>query len=98
MFEKDSEGYLSEVFSSIQGEGGTVRGSCFGKSQIFVRFSGCNLVEGDFGYIGCIWCDSPGAQKLESVKFKYEENPGSQKLINSNNPVGNAEIIGINKK
>ena len=98
MFEKDSEGYLSEVFSSIQGEGGTVRGSCFGKRQIFVRFSGCNLAEGDFGYIGCIWCDSPCAQKLKSLKFKYEENPGSQKLKSSNNPVGIAEIVGIIKE
>jgi len=98
MFEKDSEGYLSEVFSSIQGEGGTVRGSCFGKRQIFVRLSGCNLAEGDFVYIGCIWCDSPFAQKLESLKFKYEENPGSQILKNSNNPVRIAEIIGIIKE
>jgi len=98
MFEKDSEGYLSEVFSSIQGEGGTVRGSCFGKRQIFVRLSGCNLAEGEFGYTGCIWCDSPRAQKLESLKFKHEENPGSQILINSNNPVGIAEIVRIIKK
>lgn len=98
MFEKDSEGYLSEVFSLIQGEGGTVRGSCFGKRQIFVRFSGCNLAEGNFGYIGCVWCDSPCAQKLKSLKFKYEENPGSQKLKNSNNPIGIAEIIRIIRK
>ncbi|MBA7653971.1 7-carboxy-7-deazaguanine synthase [subsurface metagenome] len=98
MFEKDSEGYLSEVFSSIQGEGGTVRGSCFGKRQIFLRFSGCNLAEGNTGYIGCFWCDSLNAQELKTQYFKYEENPGSQKLINSNNPVGIAEIIRIIKK
>jgi len=98
MFEKDSEGYLSEVFSSIQGEGGTVRGSCFGKRQIFVRFSGCNLAESDFGYKGCFWCDSPNAQKLKTRKFKFEESPGSQKLKSSNNPARIAEIIGIIKK
>ncbi|KKN29113.1 hypothetical protein LCGC14_0847370 [marine sediment metagenome] len=98
MVEKDSEGYLSEVFSSIQGEGGTVRGSFFGKRQIFVRFSGCNLAEGGFGYKGCIWCDSPCAQKLKSLKFKYEENPGSQKLKNSESPVRIAEIVGIIKE
>ena len=83
MFEKDSEGYLSEVFSSIQGEGGTVRGSCFGKRQIFVRFSGCNLAEGALGLTGCFWCDSPRAQKLKARRFEYEESPGSQKLLNS---------------
>jgi len=97
MVEKDS-GYLSEIFSSIQGEGGNVRGSSFGKRQIFVRFSGCNLAEGDFGYKGCIWCDSLCAQKLKSLEFKYEENPGSQKLKNSNNPVRIAEIVGIIKE
>ena len=98
MFEKDSEGYLSEVFSSIQGEGGTVRGSSFGKRQIFVRFSGCNLAEREFGYKGCFWCDSTCAQKLKSLKFNYEEEPGSQKLKNSNNPVRIAKITGIIKK
>ena len=98
MVEKYSEGYLSEVFSSIQGEGGTVRGSFFGKRQIFVRFCGCNLAEGDFGYIGCFWCDSPCAQKLKSLNFKYEENPGSQKLKNSDNPVSIAEMVGIINK
>ena len=91
-------GYLSEVFSSIQGEGGRVHGSCFGKRQIFIRFSGCNLVEGDTGYIGCFWCDSLNAQESNTQYFKYEENPGSQKLINSNNPIGIAEIIRIIKK
>ena len=98
MSENGSEGYLSEVLSSIQGEGGMIRGSCFGKRQIFVRFSGCNLVEGDFGYKGCFWCDSSYSQKLKTRKFKYEESPGSQNLINSNNPVRIAEIIRIIKK
>ena len=98
MFEKDSEGYLSEVFSSIQGEGGTVRGSCFGKRQIFVRFSGCNLAEGALGLTGCFWCDSQRAQKLKARKFEYEESPGSQKLLNSENPVKIADIIEIIKR
>lgn len=37
---------ISEVFSSIQGEGGLL-----GRRQIFVRFSGCNL--------NCNYCDTP---------------------------------------
>ena len=98
MLNADLRGYLSEVFSSIQGESGTVRGSCFGKRQIFVRFSGCNLAEGDFGYVGCIWCDSPDAQKLKRREFKYEENPGSQRLKNKDNPARITEIIRIIKK
>lgn len=38
--------YVSEVFSSIQGEG-----KLLGRRQIFVRFSGCNL--------NCNYCDTP---------------------------------------
>jgi organic radical activating enzyme len=40
------KGRISEVFSSIQGEGMYV-----GEKQIFVRFFGCNLV--------CTFCDTP---------------------------------------
>jgi organic radical activating enzyme len=38
--------YISEVFSSIQGEG-----KLLGRRQIFIRFSGCNL--------NCNYCDTP---------------------------------------
>jgi organic radical activating enzyme len=93
-----SEGYFSEVFSSIQGEGGTVRGSCFGKRQIFVRFSGCNLASGDFDSKGCFWCDSPRAKLLNVEKFKHEEVPGSQQLKSSENPAKFSKIIEIIKK
>ena len=93
----DSEGYFSEIFSSIQGEGGTVRGSCFGKRQIFVRFSGCNLASGDYESNGCFWCDSPGAKSLNVAKFKHEEVPGSQKLKNMENPAKLSIIIKIIK-
>jgi len=40
-----SNGYIKEVFTSLQGEGKYV-----GALQLFVRFSGCN--------IGCIGCDT----------------------------------------
>ena len=98
MSKPNSEGYFSEVFSSIQGEGGKIRGSCFGKRQIFVRFSGCNLAKGDFNSTGCFWCDSPYAQELYPKRFKYEENPGSQKLISLENPVKLTKLIEIIKK
>lgn len=43
--------YVSEVFSSIQGEG-----KLLGRRQIFVRFSGCNL--------NCNYCDTPLSRNL----------------------------------
>lgn len=49
MIEKKSpKAYITEVFSSLQGEG-----VFFGKRQVFVRFWGCNL--------SCGFCDSPSA-------------------------------------
>ncbi len=97
MPELDLSCYLSEIFSSLQGEGGTVRGSCFGKRQIFVRFSGCNLIQGDYGSSGCFWCDSPQAQQLRNGKFTYETVPGTQELASSQNPVKISRIIEIIK-
>ena len=95
MTAQTSEGYLSEIFSSIQGEGGTVRGSCFGKRQIFIRLAGCNLANGAFNTSGCFWCDSPIAKKLKPEKYKYESIPGSQMLESSNNPVDSDKLIEI---
>ena len=89
----NSEGYLSELFSSIQGEGGTVRGSCFGKRQIFIRFAGCNLANGAFNSSGCFWCDSLIAQNPTPKYFKYEEAPGSQVLKTENNPINADQFI-----
>ncbi len=72
---------IYEIFKSVQGEGGSVLGSCFGKKQIFVRFSGCNLAK-----IGksCPWCDTKDAQKVvESFRFgnKYYRNPVDVKTV-----------------
>ncbi|MFX1236463.1 MAG: 4Fe-4S cluster-binding domain-containing protein [Promethearchaeota archaeon] len=97
MPEIDSTGYFSELFSSIQGEGGMVRGSCFGKRQIFVRFSGCNLINGEFGSSGCYWCDSPQARDLKNGKLMYEKSPGSQILSSEESPVKISKIIHIIK-
>jgi organic radical activating enzyme len=41
---------ITELFSSIQGEGLLV-----GERQVFLRFAGCNLC--------CAYCDTPGAQQ-----------------------------------
>lgn len=91
------KGYFSEIFSSFQGEGGTVRGSCFGKRQIFIRFSGCNLSEGDFDSTGCFWCDSAFSQKVEVNFLKFEKIPGSLELFHIKNPLKVYQILGIIK-
>ena len=68
MTDLSSKAFLSEIFSSIQGEGGTLRGSCFGKRQIFIRFAGCNLAKGAYDTNGCFWCDSTLAQSFQPKK------------------------------
>ena len=73
MINPDLEGYIAEIFSSIQGEGGTVKGSCFGKRQIFIRFSGCNIASGAFKSTGCFWCDTSQAQLRETEYFNYSK-------------------------
>ncbi|MFX1392685.1 MAG: radical SAM protein [Promethearchaeota archaeon] len=91
------EGYISEIFSSIQGEGGSVRGSCFGKRQIFIRFSGCNIAAGAFKSTGCFWCDTPQAQIPETEYLNFEEKPNSQKLERFRNPVDILKTLEIVK-
>ncbi len=66
----DSTGYISEIFSSFQGEG-----PYMGERHIFVRFLGCSL--------GCGYCDTPyamaeaGPARIEEagIGFKRLENP-----------------------
>lgn len=91
------KGWLSEIFASFQGEGGTLPGSCFGKKQIFIRFRGCNLALGDFGAKGCVWCDSFNTHTLKYPKLNFEKNPGSQNMENLNNPIEVDKIISIVK-
>ncbi len=92
------ESFITEIFSSIQGEGGTVRGSCFGKRQIFIRFSGCNLSDGLYGTSGCFWCDSINAQDPQPPKAKIEEIPGSLRYNYLRNPITKDNLINIIQK
>jgi len=89
------QGYLSEIFSSFQGEGGTVPGSCFGKKQIFLRFAGCNIANKEFGTSGCFFCDTPSAQTFESKIYQYKKKPSSQEFTVANNPIHIQELIKI---
>ncbi|MHA1272188.1 MAG: hypothetical protein ACTSQS_02005 [Promethearchaeota archaeon] len=91
------EAYLTEIFSSIQGEGGSIKGSCFGKRQIFIRFAGCNLAKGDFGTNGCYWCDSKYSQIFNPNYVKIEKSPGSQQFSQLKNPITFDQLLDIIK-
>ncbi len=84
------EGYLWSIFSSYQGEGGSVAGSCLGKRQIFVRFSGCNLAQGSMGTRGCIYCDTPESNDQKASFVRFQQIPGSKEFEKLENPL-NAE-------
>jgi len=91
----EKHGYLSEIFSSFQGEGGTVPGSVFGKKQIFIRFAGCNIANKEFGTSGCFFCDTPRSQAFELETYQYEKKPSSQEFTVANNPIKIKELIKI---
>ncbi len=63
----DSAGYISEIFSSFQGEGPFV-----GERHIFVRFLGCSLL--------CGYCDTPYAMR-EAGPARIEEAGGGFKRL-----------------
>jgi len=72
---------LSELFSSIQGEGIYV-----GERQIFIRFAGCNLT--------CQYCDSPQALEITPA-FKFWPQPGSRKSESRGNPVTSEQLVDL---
>lgn len=77
----NSAAQLSEVFSSLQGEGLYV-----GERQIFIRFAGCNL--------SCVYCDTPQALVITPT-FKFEPTPGSHKHETKNNPVSVEQLTEL---
>jgi len=86
------DGFIVEVFSSFQGEGGSVRGSCAGKRQVFVRLAGCNLASGEMGTGGCLFCDSPEAKRKEVELARVEMGPEKGKFRDVKNPLG-ADVV-----
>ena len=82
-----SQGYIQEIFSSFQGEGSSIEGSCYGLRQIFLRFSGCPLALGIHGTRGCTRCDSPKAKGKNPKNYLVETKGGSQKFEKFANPV-----------
>lgn len=67
------QGYINEIFSSIQGEGPWV-----GMRQVFIRLAGCNLQ--------CSYCDTHREPKPRS--WRVECLPGSGIFEERCNPAG----------
>ena len=71
--------YLSEIFSSIQGEGPYV-----GERHLFVRFCGCHR--------DCIYCDT-NTERTETVLI--EKKPGSGKFEQIPNPLATGQLVEL---
>jgi len=89
------QGYIAEIFSSFQGEGGSVNGSCFGKRQIFVRLAGCDLA---LAGSACAWCDTPSAWEIELKSLRAERIPGKRDFETIENPVKVEKVSELVKK
>ena len=87
------KGYIQEIFSSFQGEGSAFEGSCYGLRQIFVRFAGCPLALGKEGTTGCVWCDSPQAQREHPKQCSIETGAGSQQFTKKANPMIPKDVL-----
>ena len=74
--------YLSEIFSSIQGEGPYV-----GERHLFVRFCGCHRE--------CIFCDT-NTERTETVMV--ENDPGSGSFEQVPNPLSVEQVMELIRK
>lgn len=72
--------FISEIFSSLQGEGPYV-----GSRQIFVRFAGCNLC--------CPYCDTPAAQVSRPPHAAIECSPGKGEFFHVANPLTSDQVL-----
>ena len=71
--------FVSEIFSSAQGEGINI-----GRRQLFVRFCECHR--------NCLYCDTP-VERTESVAVERE--PGSGKFESVPNPLSAKQLVDL---
>ena len=69
------EGYVGEIFNSLQGEGPYV-----GRRQVFVKFAGCSL--------RCIYCDTLAYRSFSPPFCNVEVRAGAGKFMRVPNPIG----------
>ena len=75
-----TEGYVGEIFNSVQGEGFYV-----GRRQVFVRFAGCNW--------DCIYCDTEEFRNFRPDTCKIETTSGARKFKHVRNPMRYTEVL-----
>ena len=86
VMQHDNSAYLTELFSSVQGEGPYV-----GKRQIFVRFYGCHR--------RCVFCDSPETvtawqpPRFKPATYQLEVTPGERDFTYQPNPVSTGQLM-----
>lgn len=64
-----------------------MRGSCQGKRQIFLRFSGCNL--------RCAWCDTPEALLFKEPTCRIQSEPNGRNFYSVSNPLDIARLRDV---
>ena len=79
---KQQTAFVSEIFSSAQGEGVHI-----GRRQLFVRFSGCHR--------NCAYCDTP-LDRTETTSVERE--PGSGEFDSLPNPMTAGQLIQLLKE
>ena len=77
---KLSEGYVGQIFNSLQGEGFYI-----GRRQVFVRFAGCSL--------DCNFCDTKEFRKFRLSACEVETKPTSMKFRRVRNPMTSREVL-----
>jgi 7-carboxy-7-deazaguanine synthase len=79
----NSAAELTEIFSSIQGEGLLI-----GLRQVFIRFYACNLA--------CTYCDTEMSENAPAPAFcTLEKTPGRRDFFKAANPLALATVLQL---